>query len=85
MLLRESVAWAMANKDRAVEWAMNWGRGIDRPTAEKFVDMYVNRWTLDVGPEGREALSAFFDRTHRLGILPDAGRVDIVGRPAPAS
>ena len=78
-ILRSSVDWAMAHKDRAVDWALNWGRGIDRQTAETFVEMYVNRWTIDVGETGGQALRTFFTEATRLGVLPDAGSVDIVG------
>lgn len=79
VILRQSVEWSMAHKDQAVEWAMNWGRGIDRETATTFVEMYVNKWTLDVGDTGLEALRTFFSRAHGLGILEDAGPVDVIG------
>ena len=41
--------------------------------------MYVNKWTLDVGDTGLEALRTFFSRAHGLGILEDAGPVDVIG------
>jgi len=78
-ILRSSVEWAMAHKDQAVEWALNWGRGIDRSMAETFVDMYVNKWTIDVGDQGQAALNAFFAETGRLGILESAGDLDVIG------
>ncbi|MBG80548.1 MAG: ABC transporter substrate-binding protein [Phycisphaerae bacterium] len=78
-ILRSSVDWAMANKERAIEWALNYGRGIDHATAETFVDMYVNRWTVDVGTTGTQALRVFYKEAQRLGVLQDAGEVDVIG------
>lgn len=78
-ILRTSVAWAMANKERAIEWALRWGRGIDRAMATTFVDMYVNKWTLDVGHQGLEALRTYFDTASGMGVLPEVGSVDVIG------
>ena len=78
-ILRSSVEWAMAHKEQAVEWALNWGRGIDRSMAETFVDMYVNKWTIDVGDQGQAALNTFFSETSRLGILDPVGSLDVIG------
>ena len=52
---------------------------IDRSMAETFVDMYVNKWTIDVGDEGQAALGTFFSETSRLGILDAVGALDVIG------
>src|SRR3989442_1698668 len=51
--LRDSIAWAHANVDEALEYAMRYGRGIDRETCRRFVLLYVNNYTLSLGPDGR--------------------------------
>src|SRR5207249_1264604 len=58
--LRDSIAWAQANVDEALEYAMRYGRGIDKETCRRFVLMYVNEFTLALGTEGRAAVERLF-------------------------
>src|SRR2546429_2799277 len=67
--LRDSIAWAHAHVDEALDYAMRYGRGIDKDTCRRFVLMYVNDLTLSLGPEGRQALEQLFGRAHRAGAL----------------
>ena len=48
---------------------MKYARGLDRSKADTFVGMYVNDWTLDYGPRGREAVRLFLDRGVKAGII----------------
>jgi 1,4-dihydroxy-6-naphthoate synthase len=40
--------------------------------------MYVNQWTVDYGPRGRQAVQTLLDRGHEAGIIPERVRVDFV-------
>ena len=51
---------------------------MDVALADKFVGMYVNDWTLDYGPRGREAVRRLLDEGHRAGIIPSAVDVEFV-------
>jgi len=64
-VLREAIAAGLANRDQALEYAMRFGRGIDAETADRFVTMYVNELTLDMGLRGRAAVA------HLLGKEPE--------------
>ena len=55
---------------------MDFGRGLDRPLADRFVGMYVNERTLDYGPDGREAVRLFLQRGVEAGILPGPVQVE---------
>jgi 1,4-dihydroxy-6-naphthoate synthase len=55
--------------DEALEYAMRYGRGIDKETCRKFVLMYVNDYTVALGAEGRRALEMLFERAHRAGLI----------------
>lgn len=77
-VLRASVEHALEHRETSLQWAQRFGRGIDLGTAGTFVDMYVNRWTLDFGPRGRAALRVFLEAVHAAGG-PDPGPIDIVG------
>jgi 1,4-dihydroxy-6-naphthoate synthase len=64
-VLRESIQAGLANRDEALAYAMTFGRGIDSATADRFVSMYVNDLTLDMGEAGRSAI------TQLLGTAPE--------------
>ena len=76
--LRESIAWAHANVDEAVEYAMRYGRGIDKETATRFVLMYVNDYTVKLGDEGMAALKRLFTDAYRKKLIPAIPPLDAV-------
>ena len=76
--LRDSIAWAHANVDEALEYAMRYGRGIDKETCRRFVLMYVNDFTLALGNEGRAAIERLFTLAHRKGLIPAVPPIDPV-------
>jgi 1,4-dihydroxy-6-naphthoate synthase len=74
--LRDSIAWAQANVDEALEYAMRYGRGIDKETCRRFVLMYVNDLTLALGAEGRAALERLFTMAQERGLIPAVPPID---------
>ena len=82
-VLHDSVVYAMHHRDESLAWALQFGRGIDAAQADQFVEMYVNAWTLDFGPEGRLAVQRFLDEAHAAQLMPSPGIVDFA-RPASA-
>ena len=74
--LRDSIAWAHAHVDEALEYAMRYGRGIDKETCRRFVLMYVNDFTLALGREGRAAIERLFTMAHRKGVVPAIPPID---------
>src|SRR2546430_295066 len=74
--LRDSIAWAHANVDEALEYAMRYGRGIDKETCRRFVLMYVNNYTLALGPEVRAAFERLFTMAHQNGVIPTVPPID---------
>jgi 1,4-dihydroxy-6-naphthoate synthase len=74
--LRDSIAWAHANVDEALEYAMRYGRGIDKETCRRFVLMYVNDFTLALGAEGRAAIERLFSLAHRKGLIAAVPLID---------
>lgn len=55
-LLRDSIEYGLENRKEALEYAMQYGRGIEEKTADEFVGMYVNDYTVDMGRKGKEGL-----------------------------
>ena len=67
--LRASIAYALENRQPALDHAMRYARGLDRAKADEFVGMYVNDWTLDYGERGRQAIREFLGRGVAAGII----------------
>jgi len=76
--LRQSIAFGLEHRDEALTYALDYGRGLGRPLADRFVGMYVNDYTLDYGPSGRRAIETFLRRGHEVGALPRAVQVEFV-------
>jgi 1,4-dihydroxy-6-naphthoate synthase len=69
-LLKQSIEYALAHRDEALDYALQFGRDLDAARADRFVGMYVNDWTLDFGPRGREAVETLLARGHAAGVIP---------------
>ena len=77
--LRASVRYAMDHEGDAVEYALTYGRGIDRETCRRFVRMYVNEDTINMGEEGRKALEVLYQRAIERKLIEHVPLLDIVG------
>lgn len=77
-IVRDSIQYGLAHREEAVRHALRFGRGLDLPLAERFVGMYVNQWTLDYGPRGREAVQRLLREGAAAGLVPDPGEIDFV-------
>jgi 1,4-dihydroxy-6-naphthoate synthase len=77
-LLKQSIRYSLDHRQEALDYALGYARDMDRGLADRFVGMYVNDWTLDYGPRGREAVRRLLDEGHRAGIIPSAVAVEFV-------
>ena len=78
-VLHESIEVGLANRRRAMAYAMRFGRGLDDELADRFVGMYVNDFTCDYGDEGRQAVRELLSRAEGLGVYERPVRVEFVG------
>jgi 1,4-dihydroxy-6-naphthoate synthase len=69
-LLKQSIEYGLAHRQEALDYALQYGRDLDRSKADKFVGMYVNDWTLDFGQRGREAVRRLLAEGHASGVIP---------------
>ena len=69
-LLKASIQYGLEHREEALDYALSYGRGLDRGQADKFVRMYVNDWTLDFGVRGRDAVRELLARGHAAGVIP---------------
>jgi 1,4-dihydroxy-6-naphthoate synthase len=68
--IRESVAYALDHRESAVNYAMQFARDMEPELADKFIGMYVNKWTLGYGERGRQAVHEFLKRGVNAGLIP---------------
>jgi 1,4-dihydroxy-6-naphthoate synthase len=76
--IRDSVAYGLEHREEALNYAMQFAREMDPEMADKFVGMYVNDWTLDYGPRGREAVRRLLEEGHRAGVIAKPSAVEFV-------
>ena len=77
-VLKQSIQYSLDHRAEAVEYALQFGRDLDRNLADKFVGMYVNDWTLDYGPVGRQAIERLLKEGADRGIVPATGKIEFV-------
>jgi 1,4-dihydroxy-6-naphthoate synthase len=78
-LLKESIVYGLEHRQEALTYAMQFGRDLDRAKSDKFVGMYVNDWTIDFGPRGREAVALLLKKGHEAGIIPNPVELEFIG------
>jgi 1,4-dihydroxy-6-naphthoate synthase len=77
-VLGEAIQCGLDHRAEALEYALQFGRGIDAAVADRFIRMYVNELTKDYGDEGRKAVSELLRRGEAIGAFPDPVRIDFV-------
>jgi 5,8-dihydroxy-2-naphthoate synthase len=77
--LRASIVYALEHRAPALAHARRFNRGIGDERTDTFVGMYVNEWTVDYGPRGREAVQTLLTRGFEAGIIPERVTAEFVG------
>ncbi|MFN7994000.1 MAG: MqnA/MqnD/SBP family protein [Bryobacteraceae bacterium] len=77
-LMRESIQYALDNRDEALAYALQFARDMESGLAEKFVGMYVNHYTLDAGEIIPVAVQKLLDMGHEAGLIPHRTEVEFV-------
>ncbi len=69
-MLHDSIAYGLNHRQEALDYALQFGRGLDRGKADRFVGMYVNELTLDYGDRGRAAVQRLMDEAWDKRLIP---------------
>jgi 1,4-dihydroxy-6-naphthoate synthase len=69
--LQASIEYGLEHFDDALEYAMQYSRGKERDLIEKFVKMYVNQVTVNMGDPGEESIRRLFKMAKEKGLVPD--------------
>ena len=76
--LKASIQYGLAHRAEALAHATAYSRGLDQTRIDRFVGMYVNAYTVDYGPTGRQAVAELLARAHGAGLLPGPVKVTFV-------
>ena len=77
-ILKESIDYGLKHRKAGVEHSMPLARGLDKEGADRFIGMYVNDFTLDYGPTGRNAIREFLGRAGQQGLIPKKVELEFV-------
>ena len=76
--IRASIKYGLDHRAEAMEYALEFARGLDAQRADRFVGMYVNELTLDYGGQGRKAIRRLLRDAHKAGLIPKPPRIEFV-------
>jgi 1,4-dihydroxy-6-naphthoate synthase len=77
-LLKRSIQWGMKHRKLAMESALRYARSADETLVNKFVRMYVNRYTLSYGQRGIKAVRTMFRMGWEKGVLPEYVEPEVI-------
>lgn len=76
--LKASIVYGLAHRPEALHHAMQFARDMETETADVFVGMYVNGWTVDLGEAGKRSIRLFLQRAEDRALIPAVGEIEFV-------
>jgi 1,4-dihydroxy-6-naphthoate synthase len=72
-VMRRSVEFAFAHREASLPYVRAHAQEMSEEVMYKHIDLYVNRYSVNLGSEGRRAIELMFARANALGLIPNAG------------
>lgn len=76
--LSESIRYSLSHRSEALEYALQFSRGLESDLADRFVGMYVNGHTTDMAPDVLESGQRLLDMGFSAGLIPQSVRLEYV-------
>jgi 1,4-dihydroxy-6-naphthoate synthase len=76
--LKASIVYGLEHRNAALDHAMQFARDMEKGTADTFVGMYVNDWTVDLGEAGKKSIRLFLTKAEERGLIPTVGDLEFV-------
>jgi len=76
--IKKSIQYGLEHREEAMEYAIQFSRGLDTQRVDRFIGMYVNDLTLDYGEEGRQAVRKLLQEAYKSKIIPERVNLDFV-------
>jgi 1,4-dihydroxy-6-naphthoate synthase len=77
-LLRASIEFGLSHRQETLKYALQYGRGMDTTLGDRFIEMYVSPYTVDLGRPGRESVIKMLDWAYREKLIPKKIEVEYV-------
>jgi 1,4-dihydroxy-6-naphthoate synthase len=69
-LVRRSVEYAFAHRDASLPYVREHAQEMREDVMYQHIDLYVNDYSIDLGPDGRRAVELLFEKAKALGVIP---------------
>lgn len=69
-LMQQSIEYGLEHRAEAMQYAMKYARNTEQDLTDRFVGMYVNHFTRDLGEQGTEAIRRLLREAHAAGLIP---------------
>ena len=76
--IKKSIQYGLDHREEAMDYAIQFARGMDPQRIDRFIGMYVNDLTLDYGAEGRKAVRRLLQEAYKKKIIPTQVRLEFV-------
>ena len=69
-VVRRSVEYAFAHRTASLPLVREHAQELSEEVMYQHIDLYVNEYSVDLGPEGRRAVELLFEKARALGVIP---------------
>jgi len=77
-ILQKSILYSLDHRKAAVEYALQFARGMQETLADQFIGMYVNKLTVDMGENGLKACQLLLDEAYKSDLIKKTVKIELV-------
>jgi 1,4-dihydroxy-6-naphthoate synthase len=70
-IIKRSVQYAFDHPESGMDFICTLSQEMSKEVINKHIELYVNKFSIDLGEVGRKAVQTFFEQAHKLGIIPE--------------
>lgn len=78
LILKRAIEYSLQHREEALDYALTFGRGLEKNEADRFVGMYVNELTLGLGSRGKKSVELFLREAYQVGLIPHLPQLEFV-------
>ena len=76
--IKNSIQYGLDHRNEAMDYAIQFSRGLDTQRVDRFIGMYVNEFTLDYGSEGKQAVRKLLQEAYKKKIIPERVALEFI-------
>jgi len=76
--IKNSIQYGLDHRNEAMDYAIQFSRGLDTHRVDRFIGMYVNDLTLDYGSEGKQAVRKLLQEAYKKKIIPERVALEFI-------